>query len=294
MSDFPQTLGDAFEDVCRHLDEDWAALIPILEKILRHDTAARALAGALRKPALMGEASVPPVRPYLLDRGWYVTCHFPLALTATLDALVRAGEHEAVNRLMSDLARERLPEVEKALRARFPNRERFFADAFQAHRQGKYTLSIPVFLAQADGVGCEVLGVPRQFFRAKNRSLAVDKRLPPAAPPGQLSTLDCVKHALLSPLREESSLGAATEERDARRVSEPGFGPLNRHGVQHGLDLDYPTEENSLRCITLLDYLLDVDRLMQREEAEEVAERRRTWQHLLLRLEQAHSLNATA
>ena len=285
MPDFPETLGATLECICQRLQDAQAAVVPILEHVLRQEEAARALAAAIIKPALKGEAAAPSVMPYLLDRGWYVTYQFPIALFTDLEALMQAGSHDEVDRLMCDLARERLAEVEKALRARFPNREPFFVDAFQAHGDGKYTLSIPAFLAQADGVGCEVLGVPRQFFKAKKRVRAIDQKLAAVAP----YVLTGIKEAMLSPLREESSLAAATEERDTRTASEPWFGPLNRHGVQHGLDLDYQTEGNSLRCITLLDYLLDVDRILRREIPKEVAELNRKWRDLLSKLEQARS-----
>ena len=46
----------------------------------------------------------------------------------------------------------RLDIIEEALIDSYPHRGHLFQQAFEAHREGKYGLSIPVFLTQADGI----------------------------------------------------------------------------------------------------------------------------------------------
>jgi hypothetical protein len=86
---------------------------------------------------------------------------------------------------------------------------------------------------------------------------------------------------MLEPLFYKTSLAVRTDKRDERQRSEPWFGPLNRHGVLHGLDTDYATEENSLRTVILLQYLLDVDRILREDLPERLAELNRFWQETL-------------
>jgi hypothetical protein len=44
------------------------------------------------------------------------------------------------------------------------------------------------------------------------------------------------------------------------------------------MDTDYATEANSLRCVLLLRYLLDVDRILQKDIPEHVAKLNTLWE----------------
>jgi hypothetical protein len=68
---------------------------------------------------------------------------------------------------------------------------------------------------------------------------------------------------LVAPLKERRSIQSNTEKWVAQRIVAPHYGPLNRHGVLHGIDLDYPTESNSLRAILLMIYLLDMTEFLR-------------------------------
>jgi hypothetical protein len=54
--------------------------------------------------------------------------------------------------------RATLNEIQKEAEDEFPNRRIILKKAFNAHRHGDYELSIPVMLAQADGIGEEIFG----------------------------------------------------------------------------------------------------------------------------------------
>ena len=58
--------------------------------------------------------------------------------------------------------------------------------------------------------------------------------------------------ALLSPLAETLPIGASEYERPT------GFDELNRHMVLHGESLDYGTKINSLKAISLINYVAHV------------------------------------
>ncbi len=244
------------EDIRRREEALRAAFAPLRDQLNRLGEAVRSISDDITKAVEQAAQARPGVVRYLLDRGWYPTYEFADSLLLRIDAHMRSRNHADADLLMSEFARTRLETVEASLRQRFPDRAQVFADAFEAHKGGKYTLSIPALLAQADGVGCEVLGIPRQFFRSRNRASGLQQKLRAFVLFGEPYVLTGVMQELLAPLKEESSIGADTEERDDRQQAEPWFGPLNRHGVLHGIDTDYHSEANSLRCVLLLRYLL--------------------------------------
>jgi hypothetical protein len=254
----------AFAEVMRRQQEVVAAVVgPLIE--------------GLERAAKAG----PRVFPYLAERGWHATYSFPVLTFVRLDGLIQDGKDDEADEVMCALTRERLGLVEDEACKRFPDRESILRDALEAHRNGKYTLSIPALMAQADGIGCEVMGISRQFFKLKNRSHALQAKLSAMTFRGQSISPWGVRRTLLEPLSKESSLEVDTMKRDSLLRSGRYCCPLNRHGVQHGLDLDYPTEANSLRCVNLLEYLLDVDRILQRDHPDEVAALNRMWEEAL-------------
>lgn len=191
----------------------------------------------------------------LLSRGWCHSYHFTDQQIVYLGEWRLEGRLDEIDEFMAEFTRRRVDVIRATARAKFPVRAPILSDAFDAHISGKYTLSIPAFLAQLDGIGCEVFGLSRQFFVQKNRERGLSKvvgtfRYPWDEQAYRLSHTDRI---MLSALERRWSLGLDTNERTIGPPSQ-----LNRHGVLHGLDTDYPTELNSLRCILLLGYVLEV------------------------------------
>ena len=124
----------------------------------------------------------------------------------------------------------------------YPRRSQILHDAFEAHRTGKYTLSIPVFLSQADGIWYDQFS--KDFFRSGERENTVQncKNDP------QLQYIVTIL-TLLEPKKQGNNnpLWANETERGS------SFDALNRHQVLHGESVDYATEPNSLKAISLLD-----------------------------------------
>jgi hypothetical protein len=207
---------------------------------------------------LAGEASraEPAVMEYLGKRGWHVDYGFPLVCFSQIEKLIVAGHHAKVDEVMSGIICGEFDAVENKVCKRFPDRETIVRDAFEAHRQAKYTLSIPTLLPQIDGIGRETLGMStNQFFRQWARQEAIEAKLAPQVGAGS---------SLLKQIVKKSSMEETTRDRNNLQEKDPWFGPLNRHGVIHGVDTDYPSEANSLRCVLLLAYLLDVDEFLHK------------------------------
>lgn len=168
---------------------------------------------------------------------------------------------------MKQFARTRFDTVLQQIETLWPNRLPIIRDAIEAHRQHKFTLSVPVFLAQADGICSEIF----QSFLFTKWKGDLAKKLEKLSPDQRniiLSDRELflrpLADAMIDALRSESSLQVSTSTRDKKRKTESDYGPLNRHGVLHGIDLDYNTESNSLRGLLLIDYLIQIRDILQR------------------------------
>lgn len=178
----------------------------------------------------------------LIGCGWYPEGRMnprdpngPLALAA-------AGRRTALNRQMMDFLNCELPRMKKSLYARHPNRAKVLRQAFRAHGERRYALSIPVFLAQADGICFDVSS--SLFFSKKRARVYRDAitRGRYALPPGGYG---------LEAFDDTPPLAKGYDTRNARKKSQE----FNRNGVLHGHDLSYGTRVNSFKAISLLSYL---------------------------------------
>lgn len=180
---------------------------------------------------------------HLARRGWFFDPHMPLQDMWTTKGLIESGKTDEADAFMAAHFETRLDQIEAELAAALPARSSKFKSAFAAHRRGEYDLSILAFMAQADGVSAELRG---GHFFLKDRGT----RKPETA--GYASAfeenfIDQLAHLALVedlPIREQMRLRSAS-----------GSTGLNRHAVMHGESLDYDTKENSLRALSLLNYV---------------------------------------
>jgi len=176
----------------------------------------------------------------LADEGWYIDGDFGAGACGELVRAIRAGNREWVNGQLVEDYTQRLPAVKAALFERYPHRAKILRAAFAAHERGDYELSVPVFLAQADGICLEVT---RHSMFIKNNGK------PEVAKYTESFDLDELHAAVLTPLRGVHAIGLSQKERPK------DFGGLNRHQVLHGESVNYDTELNSCKAISLLSYL---------------------------------------
>lgn len=175
----------------------------------------------------------------LAEFGWYVDPGMPLfAPTQLARALSEEEGEEEVQRVIRAYYVQRLDAIEETVRTSFPLRDEILRDAFEAHRDGKYNLSVPVLLAQADGMWLD--RVSKSLFMGRERSEAV-------------SDLDQKNQQrffepLIGVVGESIPLWMSPDQRGVT------FAELNRHQVLHGEVVDYGTEENSLKAIAFLSF----------------------------------------
>jgi hypothetical protein len=133
--------------------------------------------------------------------------------------------------------------IEQRLISMYPERIRFISEAFSAHRNGKYIFSIPILLSFADGI---------TFLKTGEACLFTSSDKQPKI----------IKTQFMRDLLENSmfivSLASAISNFSAinkpEKIDDNKFF-LNRHSILHGKNIDYDTELNSLKVISLVNYL---------------------------------------
>jgi len=216
----------AFFEVIQKQQEAWAKTIREMQQMPAHFKKAQA---------------------YLFGRGWYLGAAMTFPGAKILAKLVDEGKHGQIESEMQGWATSRIDDVLADVEKHFPSRLGIVKDAIDAHKAGKYTLSVPVLLAQADGLAREIVetslfyGNPRKQFRKFQGKLGR-----PALGP----TLDM----LLTPMQFHS----AFEEKSKQAISGTRDRLANRDEVMHGTQTDYASVGNSLRAVLLIDYLLGI------------------------------------
>lgn len=174
------------------------------------------------------------------DQGWYLDSEMPFTMLWEMEKACLEGDIESVESVLIEYYEENLDRIESQITAKFPARKEVIEAAFKAHRNADYYLSIPPLLAQSDGICDERIG--KAIFTKRNGK-------PQTAEYVDTMIADTYKAALLSPLAETKPINISQKERD------DDFKGLNRHMVLHGESVDYGTQTNSCKAISLISYL---------------------------------------
>lgn len=175
------------------------------------------------------------------QRGWYISLQMSLSALYEQACQVEEGNYSEVDEWMSSYYQKNTSRIKNDLQERFPNRAPILTRVFEAHLRGKYELSVPVFLSQADSVCFELTG--RELY-SKNPKKTV------ATFVDQLAT-QAIIDAMMDPFRASLPIKANQKERKS-----PDYPPgsLNRHEILHGIDVEYPSRINSYKAMSLLHY----------------------------------------
>jgi hypothetical protein len=174
------------------------------------------------------------------QHGWYFDMQMPMPVLWELEQMLEAGEIEQADELLCDYFEKHVDSIASGLCSRYPTRAHILSQAFEAQRAGQYALSVPVLLAQTDGI-CNDITAQYLFIRQNGR--------PGTAQYVEAVASGTIRAALLSPLAETLPIGQSKRERV------DGFDELNRHMVLHGESLDYGTRLNGLKAISLINYV---------------------------------------
>ena len=172
----------------------------------------------------------------LMQHGWFPD----LDLTAPqIEQLAEAfdDDPEQANEFLCERFRDRLEDTEAKVKTAFPKRAEILRQAFHAHRQGHYYLSVTAFLTQVDGFFNDRCS--KSLFMGRHRE-DIESRIV------QMQN-ELAREMVRVLLDNDWPLIMSGRQRQ----QEPdGWSHLNRHQVLHG----EVTEENSLKAISLLNY----------------------------------------
>ncbi|MNJ40303.1 hypothetical protein D3C77_351950 [compost metagenome] len=199
---------------------------------------------------------------FLAAKTWFVSMSLGLSnyerLAFSPETIGMSEEVEgALNDLFIEVYRESLDDLEASMLDRFPKRAFAIGPAINAHRRGEFALSIPVFLSQADGILLDITSA--ELFTSKGHiSKHAQSQISTEPHENWLGYFDDAKWSPLSVVRP---IGWSPKER-----SKEGYDGLNRHTIMHGMDLNYASEVNSYKSLSLLVYIASLGSDIDEEE----------------------------
>lgn len=192
----------------------------------------------------------------LTQRGWAVSSLAPVSAHAEALVALRRAQESRADDILSDCWTERAdllpPRVaalalgEEALRTGLTDRERLVRKAIGHHLNAAWEASIPILLAQAEGIVMD-LTVSPEFPRGRYFFSLDERRNADVVDDSTIAGID----GSLSTVRDYFSQAVDSTSHGLN---------MSRHGVLHGRQPDYDTRHNSSRCIALLFAIVDLAR----------------------------------
>ena len=174
------------------------------------------------------------------EKGWFVTSH------TSIRGMVSAYNqgNEALDKFMEYEIESNFEEIKTSIITANQIRAHILNPAFDFHVSEKWVASIPLFLAQTDGIFASTVGAFLFSEHEKRKSLILEKY-------GQKG--EGFIPYMCTPFETETQFSASIGSQSAEKKKR---GP-NRNGILHGSKrhLDYATKINSLKCISLLSYI---------------------------------------
>lgn len=191
-------------------------------------------------------------------QGWFFNWQGSLQTVLELiDSIEAAGDDQnQIDTILKEHFIEHIDYYSEQLLEAYPERKAAIEAAVSAHKNlgdPGYFLSIPVFLAQVDGIFSEVCEISMAMGKSQKKP--------------EVKGLEFIKSKigedgeasdLLSPLfnLHESSLLKSERTRNSEfDRTGVAFNALNRHQVLHGEVSNYGTETNSLKAFSLLAFV---------------------------------------
>ncbi len=161
------------------------------------------------------------------EHGWYFDWEMGFPDIWGWESAFKEGRVDEAEKALCNYFESRIDEIEEGLSNKFKHRKNIISEAFEAHRAGKYTLSIPALFAQTDGICKDIFD--RCLFSSGKKAFSASSV--------EQITNDTLLAAVLSPLDEKL--------------------PVIKHRnlVMHGLSQNYGTKINSLKVISLINYV---------------------------------------
>lgn len=178
----------------------------------------------------------------LSEEGWFydLNMEFDESLHYDGDKLLLNDELE---KYLIEFFQVNAKAIQLKVETKYPDRSHIISAAFDAYNRGDYYLAIPVIFAQVDGI-CHREISANLFLKGEwddKISQYLDE-----------NSLGWLPYILVSLLTEPLPIKLSRKKRGNN------FTGLNRHIVMHGESLDYGTQPNALKAISLLNYVYNV------------------------------------
>lgn len=275
MSDTLQALNELSERQTRFVQEIAASAFS--QNIERLAASMKAMAASVHQMLQKAELSAQEVRPVFEGAGFWFVPSMPMHILWEVKRLKEQDDlsPNTLRRFILEYFREEnsaaLREVVEKWRSdpMFDPRMHIFEDALGAHLAGKYTLSIPALLPHVEGIAGCIVGVT------------------PGSMKGILSDIKKVTQeetSFLAPVTGDAwvvemdkSYEYLNFEDFHDKLEEMGCTEgqfLHRHAILHGVQVNYASEENSLRAFLLLDGLYELNRWENKIKEQDNKQRR--------------------
>lgn len=188
------------------------------------------------------------------EEGWFIDEEMPISYIRKFENISKI-KNNSFYKIQNDLVKYytlNLDEIENSIIKSFPNREKIICSAFQAHKDKKYELSIPVLLTQIDGICFEKTD---KYYFMKKRGTQYPE------------TFDYVEEVIQDEFNKILYTGLTksfpiNHSKNQRKLyNKPNS--LNRHQIIHGESIEYPSKINSLKVISLINY---INQILEKEE----------------------------
>lgn len=204
----------------------------------------------------------------MADYGWFLVASMPPTSAFEVAHTLSEQRIADADALMCQHAEQDLDFVLAELARAFPHRERIVCKALKAHSDGDYELSVPVLLAQADGMAKDKLrtGLYDKERDSRNTPARPKLRTPIENALDKLPWHEKVVYAsVVEPLRHLWPLSASAGQFPTDRPV------LNRHAVLHGESTDYAVKKVSCQAVCVASYVaLALDALTQTVSARSI------------------------
>jgi hypothetical protein len=176
----------------------------------------------------------------LARHGWFLDPSMGFTRVLALSKAFETDDPRDGHQLLIDYYAREISRISADLASTAPDRIHILRQALAAHIAGQFALSVPVFLAQADGICSARVGC--HLYSRRNGTpvlAALFNDLP------EESLLGYIMYPLALPLPLTAS--------SAERAGLPTH--LNRHAILHGESLDYDSALVSAQALSLVHYV---------------------------------------
>lgn len=237
-------LGKKMEEVAKASKIATRPLIDILEAVNKSIQEVTASAHQKSEEIIKKWPAVKKYEEAMLkrlgDSGWYIDSEIQTEYLHKLADMFLKGDANMVENILVHYYRSRLSSIMSGLCIKHPTRQIIIGKAYAAHNKGDYEISIPIFFTQIDGIYFDL--VKEYFFLQKSKKFS--KKL-------EKLSQHPFEGSIYYPLVNDFPISYSIKQRSRYK----GRNKLNRHQILHGEVTDYGTEKNSLKAISLLNYV---------------------------------------